>query len=160
VLPAGEIGRIEVRGPNVFRGYWQMPEKTAEEFTADGFFKTGDMGTFLPNGYLQIVGREKDMIISGGLNVYPKEIEELIDGLPGVVESAVIGVPHPDFGEAVTAVVVAKPGGGITPDQVIAALKPQLAGFKMPKKVHVVTELPRNAMGKVQKNVLRRQYST
>jgi malonyl-CoA/methylmalonyl-CoA synthetase len=159
VLPAGEIGGIEVKGPNVFRGYWQMPEKTAEEFTADGWFKTGDMGRFLPNGYLQIVGREKDMIITGGLNVYPKEIEELIDGLPGVVESAVIGIPHADFGEAVTAVVVAKPGAGVTPQAIVAALKPQLASFKMPKQVHVVADLPRNAMGKVQKNVLRQQYT-
>ena len=158
-LPAGEIGGIQVKGPNVFRGYWQMPEKTAEEFTADGFFRTGDMGRFLPNGYLQIVGREKDLIITGGLNVYPKEIEELIDALPGVVESAVIGVPHPDFGEAVTAVVVSKPDSGVTGQIIIAALKPQLASFKMPKQVHVVGNLPRNAMGKVQKNLLRQRLS-
>ena len=158
VLAADGIGGIQVRGPNVFSGYWKMPEKTADEFTADGFFRTGDMGRFLPNGYLQIVGRAKDLIITGGLNVYPKEIEELIDALPGVVESAVVGVPHPDFGEAVTAVVVAHAKGAITADEVLAALKPQLAGFKMPKEVHIVGDLPRNAMGKVQKNVLRKQF--
>jgi malonyl-CoA/methylmalonyl-CoA synthetase len=157
-LPRGEIGGIEVRGPNVFRGYWQMPEKTAEEFTPDGFFRTGDVGRFLDNGYLQIVGREKDMIITGGLNVYPKEIEELIDALPGVVESAVIGIPHPDFGEAVTAVVVAAEGADVTAQHVLAALQGQLASFKMPKRVHIVRDLPRNAMGKVQKNILRQQF--
>ena len=159
-MPANETGGIEVQGPNVFAGYWQMPEKTAEEFTADGWFRTGDMGRLLDNGYLQIVGRAKDMIITGGLNVYPKEIEELIDALPGVVESAVVGIPHPDFGEAVTAVVVAKPAAGVTPEVVIAALRPQLAGFKMPKQVHVVADLPRNAMGKVQKNLLRQRYAS
>ncbi len=152
------IGGIEVRGPNVFGGYWRMPEKTAEEFTDDGFFRTGDMGRVLPNGYVQIVGRSKDMIITGGLNVYPKEIEELIDAMPGVVESAVIGIPHPDFGEAVTAVVVARPGARVSSNTVLDSLKPQLAGFKMPKYVHIVADLPRNAMGKVQKSVLRRQY--
>ena len=155
---AGDIGGIEVRGPNVFSGYWGMPEKTAEEFTADGFFRTGDMGRFLPNGYLQIVGRAKDLIITGGLNVYPKEIEELIDALPGVVESAVIGIPHPDFGEAVTAVVVGQPGARLTSNAIIASLKPQLAGFKIPKFVFMVADLPRNTMGKVQKNLLRQQY--
>ena len=158
-LAAEEIGGIEVRGPNVFGGYWQMPEKTAEEFTPDGFFRTGDMGKLLPNGYIQIVGRSKDMIITGGLNVYPKEIEELIDALPGVAESAVIGVPHPDFGEAVMAIVVARPHVILDPQQIIAEVKSQLAGFKVPKQVHVVADLPRNAMGKVQKNVLRQQYS-
>ncbi|MEO7761316.1 MAG: AMP-binding protein, partial [Casimicrobiaceae bacterium] len=158
-LPPGGIGGIQVKGPNVFSGYWQMPEKTAEEFTSDGYFRTGDMGRFLDNGYLQIVGRAKDLIITGGLNVYPKEIEELIDGLPGVVESAVIGIPHPDFGEAVIAVVVAQSGTEVTSLQVLAALKPQLANFKMPKQVHVVADLPRNAMGKVQKNVLRDKFS-
>ena len=158
VLPEGEIGGLEVRGPNVFSGYWGMPEKTAEEFTADRYFRTGDMGKLLPGGYVQIVGRAKDLIITGGLNVYPKEIEELIDSLPGVVESAVIGIPHPDFGEAVTAVVVTQPGVRLTSNAIIASLKPQLAGFKMPKYVHMVTDLPRNAMGKVQKNVLRQQY--
>jgi malonyl-CoA/methylmalonyl-CoA synthetase len=153
------IGDIEVRGPNVFREYWRMPEKTAEEFTADGFFRTGDVGKFDADGYLSIVGRSKDLIISGGFNVYPKEIEALIDELPGVLESAVIGVPHADFGEAVTAVVVLKPGATVSEAQVIAALKSQIANFKVPKRVHVVEELPRNAMGKVQKNILRDIYS-
>ncbi|MBK9605903.1 MAG: malonyl-CoA synthase [Betaproteobacteria bacterium] len=157
-VPAGDIGGIEVKGPNVFRGYWGMPEKTAEDFTADGFFRTGDMGRLPANGYLQIVGRAKDLIITGGLNVYPKEIEELIDSLPGVLESAVIGIPHPDFGEAVTAVVVAQPNARLTSNKIIAALKPQLAGFKMPKYVYMVADLPRNTMGKVQKNILRQQY--
>jgi malonyl-CoA/methylmalonyl-CoA synthetase len=159
-LPAGEIGGIEVKGPNVFRGYWGMPEKTAVEFAADGFFRTGDLGKILPNGYVQIVGRTKDLIITGGLNVYPREIEELINALPGVVESAVIGIPHPDFGEAVIAVVVAQPGTKLTSNRIIALLKPQLAGFKIPKYVYMVAELPRNTMGKVQKNILRQQYGT
>jgi malonyl-CoA/methylmalonyl-CoA synthetase len=155
----GEVGNIEVKGPNVFRGYWRMPDKTREEFTADGYFRTGDLGEWLPNGYLKIVGRAKDLIISGGLNVYPKEIEERIDALPGVAESAVIGVPDPDLGEAVTAVVVARPGNVLAEDDLIAALKSEIAGFKVPKRVHFVADLPRNAMGKVQKNVLREQYS-
>ena len=158
VLPVNEIGGIQVKGPNVFSGYWQMPDKTKEEFTDDGFFKTGDLGRMLPNGYLQIVGREKDLIISGGLNIYPKEIEELIDALPGVAESAVIGVPHQDFGEAVTAVVVLNPGARLTGNAILNALKGQLAKFKVPKYVYVVPELPRNSMGKVQKNVLRQKY--
>ncbi len=157
-VAAGDIGGIEVKGPNVFSGYWGMPEKTAEDFTADGFFRTGDIGKFLPNGYLQIVGRAKDLIISGGLNVYPKEIEELIDALPGVVESAVFGIPHPDFGEAVTAVIVAQPGARLSSNTILDALKPQLASFKMPKFVFMVADLPRNTMGKVQKNLLRQQY--
>ncbi len=156
---AGDIGGIEVKGPNVFTGYWRMPEKTREEFTADGFFRTGDVGEVLPNGYLRIVGRAKDLIISGGLNVYPKEVEERIDALPGVVESAVIGVPDADFGEAVTAVVVARSGHALTESGVISALKAEIAGFKVPKHVHFVDELPRNAMGKVQKNALREKYS-
>jgi len=154
----GDIGAIEVKGPNVFAGYWRMPEKTREEFTADGYFKTGDVGCWSPEGYVRIVGREKDLIISGGLNVYPKEIEERIDALDGVVESAVIGVPDPDFGEAVVAVVVARPGHALDGPAVIAALKGEIAGFKVPKRVHFVADLPRNAMGKVQKNVLRTQY--
>jgi malonyl-CoA/methylmalonyl-CoA synthetase len=157
-IPAGEIGGIEVKGPNVFNGYWGMPEKTTVEFTADGFFRTGDMGKFCPNGYLQIVGRANDLIITGGLNVYPKEIEELINALPGIVESAVIGIPHPDLGEAVTAVVVAKPGARLNSNGIIASLKSQLAGFKMPRYVYMVADLPRNTMGKVQKNILRQQY--
>src|SRR6185312_7433035 len=160
--PVGEIGGIQVRGPSVFAGYWQMPEKTREEFTADGWFRTGDLGQWVAEGaakgYLRLVGRAKDMIISGGLNVYPKEIEERIDALPGIVESAVIGVPDPDFGEAVTAVVVAAPGRAVEEATVLRALKGEIAAFKVPKRVHVVGELPRNAMGKVQKNVLRERF--
>ena len=155
----GEVGGIEVKGPNVFPGYWRMPEKTAEEFTADGYFRTGDMGELASDGYLKIVGRSKDLIISGGLNVYPKEIEDRIDALPGVVETAVIGVPDADLGEAVTAVVVAAPGSSLTEASIIASLKADIAGFKVPKRVHFVTDLPRNAMGKVQKNVLRARYA-
>jgi len=155
----GEVGGIEVKGPNVFAGYWRMPEKTREDFTADGFFRTGDVGEILPNGFVRIVGRAKDLIITGGLNVYPKEIEEKIDTLPGVVESAVIGVPDPDFGEAVTAIVVARSGHALTEHDVITMLKAEIANFKVPKRVHFVDDLPRNAMGKVQKNVLRDRYS-
>jgi malonyl-CoA/methylmalonyl-CoA synthetase len=154
----GEIGAIQVKGPNVFSGYWRMPEKTKEEFTEDGFFRTGDMGRWDANGYLSIVGRGKDLIISGGYNVYPKEIESYIDELPGVFESAVIGVPDRDFGEAVTAVVVPKPGASVDPAAVIAALKARIANFKVPKQVHVLPELPRNQMGKVQKNLLRERF--
>ncbi len=156
--PAGEIGAIQVKGPNVFSGYWRMPEKTREEFTADGFFRTGDMGRWDANGYLSIVGRGKDLIISGGYNVYPKEIESYIDELPGVFESAVIGVPDRDFGEAVTAVVVPKPGAAPEPAEIIAALKARIANFKVPKQVHLLPELPRNQMGKVQKNLLRERF--
>jgi len=154
----GEIGAIQVRGPNVFSGYWRMPGKTREEFTADGFFRTGDMGKWDANGYLSIVGRSKDLIITGGYNVYPKEIESYLDEMDGVAESAVIGVPHRDFGEAVTAVVVRKPGAKLDEDAIVVALKARIAAFKVPKRVHVVDELPRNAMGKVQKNVLRERY--
>ena len=160
VCAANQIGGIEVKGPNVFPGYWRMPEKNAEEFTTDGFFKTGDMGQWLPNGYLQIVGREKDLIITGGLNVYPKELEEKMDALPGVLESAVIGIPHPDFGEAVVAVVVPKPAAQLEEAALIAIMKAEVANFKVPKRVHIVAELPRNAMGKVQKNVLRDMFKT
>jgi malonyl-CoA/methylmalonyl-CoA synthetase len=149
------IGVIEVRGPNVFSGYWRMPEKTAAEFRPDGFFITGDVGKIDSRGYVHIVGRAKDLIISGGFNVYPKEIESEIDDLPGVVESAVIGCPHPDFGEGVTAVVVKEGGADVTEAAVIAALERKLAKFKLPKRVLFVPELPRNTMGKVQKNVLR-----
>jgi len=156
----GLVGGIEVKGPNVFSGYWRMPERTREEFTADGWFRTGDVGEILPNGYVRIVGRAKDLIITGGLNVYPKEVEERIDALPGVVESAVIGVPDADFGEAVTAVVVPRSGASPSEREVIAALKSEIAGFKVPKRVHFVEELPRNAMGKVQKNLLREKYSS
>ena len=157
-LPVGEIGGIQVKGPNVFKGYWRMPEKTAEEFTADGFFKTGDVGKIDERGYVIIVGRSKDLIISGGYNVYPAEIEGYINEMPGVAESALVGVPHPDFGEVGVAVVIAKPGAALKSEAIIAALKAQLANFKIPKKCHVVAELPRNTMGKVQKNLLREQY--
>ncbi len=155
-----EIGDIQVKGPNVFKGYWQMPEKTAEEFTDDGYFKTGDIGRLDNEGYISIVGRSKDLIISGGYNVYPKEIESVIDELPGVLESAVIGVAHPDFGEAVTAVIVARDGVDILEADIIALLKSKIANFKVPKRVYVVRELPRNTMGKVQKNLLREQFGT
>ena len=148
-------GHIQVCGANVFAGYWRMPEKTAEEFTADGWFRTGDIGHLDKDGYLFISGRARDLIISGGLNVYPKEIEDVIDALPGVAESAVIGLPHADLGEAVTAVVVAETGARLDEAQIIAAVKEKLAGFKVPKRIVVATDLPRNAMGKVQKNVLR-----
>jgi malonyl-CoA/methylmalonyl-CoA synthetase len=152
------IGGVQVKGPNVFSGYWRMPEKTKEDFTGDGWFKTGDMGEWDPDGYLNLVGRSKDLIITGGYNVYPKEIEMLIDDMPGVDETAVIGVPHPDFGEAVTAVVVAKAGASLKPDEMIGALKSKIANYKVPKKIVVVESLPRNAMGKVQKNLLRERY--
>lgn len=157
-VPPGEIGGIQVRGPNVFKGYWRMPEKTAEEFTADGFFRTGDVGKVDADGYVTIVGRSKDLIISGGYNVYPAEIESTINEMPGVAESAVIGVPHPDFGEVGVAVVIARPGASVDPAKVIATLKASLANFKIPKRCFVVPELPRNTMGKVQKNLLRDQY--
>jgi malonyl-CoA/methylmalonyl-CoA synthetase len=157
-LAADEVGVLEVRGPNVFKGYWRMPEKTAEEFRDDGFFITGDVGVIGEDGYVSIVGRAKDLVISGGLNVYPKEVESLIDGLPGVVESAVVGLPHPDFGEAVAAVVVRQPGAAITEIDIIAAARTELAGFKVPKAVLFVETLPRNSMGKVQKNMLRADY--
>jgi malonyl-CoA/methylmalonyl-CoA synthetase len=157
-LPQGEIGVIEVKGPNVFKGYWRQPEKTAAEFRADGFFITGDLGRIDERGYVHIVGRGKDLIISGGFNVYPKEVEGEIDGIAGVVESAVVGVPHPDFGEGVTAVVVRKPGSALDERSVLAALEGRLAKFKLPKRVFFVEDLPRNAMGKVQKNVLRDQH--
>ncbi|MDB5608671.1 MAG: malonyl-CoA synthase [Bradyrhizobium sp.] len=153
------IGMIEVKGPNVFKGYWRMPEKTKSEFRDDGFFITGDLGKIDTNGYVHILGRGKDLVISGGFNVYPKEIESEIDAMPGVIESAVIGVPHADFGEGVTAVVVCDKGAGIDETSVLKALDGRLAKFKMPKRVFVVDELPRNAMGKVQKNILRDTYS-
>ena len=154
-LPQGEVGGIEVRGPNVFLGYWRMPEKTAEEMRPDGFFITGDLGAFDDQGYLSIVGRSKDLIITGGYNVYPKEIEALIDALPGVRESAVIGLPHPDFGEGVAAVVVPEPGADLSEARVLDALQGALARFKQPRRVFFTATLPRNAMGKVQKNELR-----
>ena len=156
-LPQGEIGMIEVKGPNVFKGYWRMPEKTAAEFRADGYFITGDLGRIDENGYVSIVGRGKDLVISGGFNVYPKEVETEIDAMPGVTEFAVIGVPHADFGEGVTAVVVPKPAA-VDEAAVLAALDGRLAKFKLPKRVMFVDDLPRNTMGKVQKNVLREQF--
>ena len=156
-LAPGEIGMIEVKGPNVFAGYWRMPEKTREGFR-DGWFVTGDLGLIDERGYVRIVGRGKDLVITGGLNVYPIEVEAEIDALPGVVESAVIGLPHPDFGEGVTAVVAAKPGAALTEAGVIAALERRLARFKLPKRVLFVDDLPRNAMGKVQKAALREAH--
>ncbi len=159
-LPTGEVGMIEVRGPNVFKGYWRMPEKTAQEFRSDGFFVTGDLGRIDRNGYVHIVGRSKDLIITGGLNVYPKEVETEIDMIDGVVESAVIGLAHPDFGEGVTAIVVRRIDAAIDEAGVIAALDGRLARYKQPKRVLFVTELPRNQMGKVQKNMLRQQFES
>ncbi|MGH6900867.1 MAG: malonate--CoA ligase [Geminicoccaceae bacterium] len=158
LLGHGEIGVLEVRGPNVFKGYWRMPEKTALEFREDGFFITGDLARIGADGYVAIVGRAKDLIISGGLNVYPKEIESVIDDIDGVVESAVIGLPHADFGEAVSAVVVPAPGAELDEAAVIAAVRDRLASFKVPKRVWFAPSLPRNAMGKVQKNALREQH--
>ncbi|MBY0613395.1 MAG: malonyl-CoA synthase, partial [Beijerinckiaceae bacterium] len=158
-LPTGEIGMIEIRGPNVFKGYWRMPEKTASEFRADGFFISGDLGKIDADGYVHIVGRGKDLVISGGYNVYPKEIETEIDAISGVAESAVIGLPHPDFGEGVAAVIVRKGAGSVDERQVLDALKDRLAKYKQPKRIFFVDQLPRNAMGKVQKNILRDRYA-
>ena len=159
-VDTGEVGEIEFRGPNVFAGYWRMPERTAEEFTADGYFRSGDLGRIGDDGYIAIVGRGKDLVISGGFNVYPKEVELLIDKLEGVIESAVVGLPHPDFGEQVTAVVVREQGAsGPTEPSVIEALKLELAGYKVPKQVFFVDALPRNSMGKVQKSELRKRIS-
>ncbi|MBB4953353.1 malonyl-CoA/methylmalonyl-CoA synthetase [Agrobacterium vitis] len=155
----GETGMIEVKGPNVFQGYWRMPEKTQSEFRADGFFITGDLGKVDERGYVHIVGRGKDLVISGGYNIYPKEVETEIDQLPEVVESAVIGVAHPDFGEGVTAVVVLKPGASLDEKGILSALHDRLARYKQPKRVIFVDDLPRNTMGKVQKNVLRTTYA-
>ncbi|MGB6008947.1 MAG: malonyl-CoA synthase [Castellaniella sp.] len=162
-VPVGEPGHVQVRGPNVFAGYWRMPEKTRQEFTPDGWFRTGDIGALggagIPDDYLSIVGRSKDLIITGGYNVYPKEIEMVIDAMPGIQESAVIGIPHADFGEAVVAVVVPRAGAAVDTQAMLADLKIGLANFKVPKQIHVADALPRNAMGKVQKNVLRQQYT-
>jgi len=162
LVNTGTTGHVQVRGPNVFAGYWRMPDKTRQEFTADGWFRTGDLGKLggagTPDHYLSIVGRSKDLIISGGYNVYPKEIEMVIDGMPGVQESAVIGVPHPDFGEAVVAVLVPRPGAAIDVSAMLAGLKDEMANFKVPKQIHVIDALPRNTMGKVQKSLLRQQY--
>ena len=157
-LPAGEIGGIQVRGANVMPGYWRLPERRKDDFAADGFFRTGDLGRFDGDGYLSIVGREKDLVISGGYNVYPKEIEMLLDELPGVEESAAFGVPHEDFGEALAVAIVARPGAKLTEQGIIAHVKGQLANFKVPKRVVFVSELPRNTMGKVLKSELRKTY--
>ena len=159
-LPVGEPGMIEVRGPNVFKGYWQMPEKTKEELRENGFFITGDIGVIDQDGYVSIVGRQKDLIITGGYNVYPKEIELILDEQPGVLESAVVGVPHPDFGEAVVAVLIAKPGETIDQAAIKASMEQQLAKFKQPKHIAVIDDLPRNTMGQVQKNLLRQQFNS
>ena len=158
-VAAGETGVLQMQGPNVFKGYWQMPEKTAGEFTDDGFFISGDMAKMDAHGRIQIVGREKDLVISGGLNIYPKEIEEAIDALDGVSETAIIGVPHADLGEGLVAVICPKAGFEIKPEAMITTLKSRLAGFKVPRKIFTVDRLPRNAMGKVQKNVLREQFA-
>jgi len=158
-LPRGAVGVLEIRGPNLFRGYWRMPGRTAEEFRQDGFFITGDVATMDPEGRVSIVGRAKDLVISGGFNVYPKEIELEIDALPGVIESAVIGVPHPDLGEAVVAVVARQPTAALTEPDVIAALRDRLARFKLPRRVFFIDDLPRNAMGKVQKARLRADFA-
>ena len=158
VLPPGQIGIVEIRGPNVFKGYWRNPEKTRAEFTADGFFVSGDLGTYDARGYLTIVGRGKDVVITGGYNVYPKEVESEIDALDGVLESAVIGLPDADLGEAVAAVVVRAPGSRLGEDDIAAALKSRLAGYKRPKRTLFVDELPRNTMGKVQKAALRQRF--
>ncbi|GAB5453626.1 MAG: malonyl-CoA synthase [Halioglobus sp.] len=157
-LPAGAVGDIQVKGPNVFCGYWNLPEKTAEDFTGDGFLITGDQGCIDEDGYVSIVGRAKDMVITGGLNVYPKEVELLIDELPGVLESAVIGLPDADFGEAVAAVVVPQAGSTVDEASIREAVKARAAGFKVPKRVFLVDELPRNTMGKVRKDLLRKQF--
>ncbi len=158
--PAGDIGVLEVTGPNVFAGYWRDPEKTRAEFTEDGWFKTGDLGRIDAAGYVFIVGRAKDLVISGGYNVYPKEVELELDAVPGVLESAVFGVPHPDLGEGVTAAIVRKPGAEIAVEDVIRSVKSRLAGYKVPKRIIVIEELPRNTMGKVQKNLLRARYAS
>ncbi|MCX7646503.1 MAG: malonyl-CoA synthase [Rhodobacteraceae bacterium] len=157
-LPRGEVGVIEVRGPNVFLGYWRMPEKTAEDFRPDGFFVTGDLGVVDAEGYLTIVGRQKDLIISGGYNIYPREVEMVLDAQPGVLESAVVGVPHPDLGEAAVAVIVPAPGARPDPAALGAAMARALARYKQPRRIEILPELPRNAMGKVQKNVLRERF--
>lgn len=159
LLDDGDVGVVEVRGPNVFSGYWKMPEKTKEEFRDDGFFITGDLGTLDEDGYLKIVGRAKDLIISGGYNIYPKEIELLLDDQEGVLESAVIGVPHADFGEGVVGVLVAKPAHDLNEEEILSNIRDQIARFKQPKRLIVVEELPRNTMGKVQKNLLRERYN-
>jgi malonyl-CoA/methylmalonyl-CoA synthetase len=155
-----DVRPLEVTGPNVFAGYWRDPQKTREEFTADGWFKTGDLGRIDANGYVHIVARAKDLVISGGYNVYPKEVEWELDAVAGVLESAVFGVPHPDFGEGVTAVVVCKADAGLSEASIIDSIRTRLARYKVPKRILLVEELPRNAMGKVQKNALRSTYAS
>jgi malonyl-CoA/methylmalonyl-CoA synthetase len=155
-----KVGSLEVKGPNVFAGYWQDPGKTRGEFTADGWFKTGDLGFVDGEGYVHIVGRAKDLMISGGYNVYPKEVETELDALPGVLESAVFGVPHPDLGEGVTAAVVLQPAALLSEADIIDAIKARLARYKVPKRVLLIEQLPRNSMGKVQKNVLRAAFAS
>jgi malonyl-CoA/methylmalonyl-CoA synthetase len=159
-VPDGEIGILEYKGPNLFQGYWQMPEKTAAEMRVDGFFISGDMAISDKQGRISIVGRGKDLIIAGGFNIYPKEIESAIDQLPGVLESAVIGCPHPDMGEAVVAVVIPKENVALTETDILDPLSGNLARFKLPRKVIFLNSLPRNTMGKVQKNILRQNYSS
>jgi malonyl-CoA/methylmalonyl-CoA synthetase len=156
--PRGAVGGIEVKGPSVFKGYWRAPELSKQSFTSDGWFRTGDMGSIDQHGYVTIVGRSKDLIITGGYNVYPAEVESYLNDMPGVGESAVIGVPHPDFGEAVVAVITAEPGATPEPAALIAELKTKIANFKVPKRVFVTNELPRNVMGKVQKATLRKEH--
>jgi malonyl-CoA/methylmalonyl-CoA synthetase len=158
-LPINEIGNLQVKGDNVFKSYWQMPEKTAEDFTVDGFFNTGDQASIDQDGYISIVGRSKDLIITGGLNVYPKELELLVNDIEGVSESAFIGLPDEDFGESVTAILVLKENQEHSEIDIKAYLKNKIANFKVPKYVFYAEELPRNAMGKVQKNVLREEFS-
>ncbi len=159
-LPAGEIGMIEVKGPNVFAGYWRQPDKTRADFRADGFFITGDLGQLDARGYVYIVGRAKDLVISGGYNIYPKEIETELDGLPGVAESAVFGLPHPDFGEGVTAAVVRAAGAPELPEaELLQALRLRLAAYKLPKRLIFMSDLPRNSMGKVEKKLLRDRFA-
>ncbi len=157
-LPADTPGMVEVRGPNVFAGYWNLPDKTAQEMRPDGWFLTGDIGRLSPDGYLTLVGRQKDVVIAGGLNIYPSEVEAEIDALPGIRESAVIGVPHADLGEAPVALVVPQPGTRPDPDAILSALSDRLARFKLPRRVIVMEDLPRNTMGKVQKAALRDRY--
>jgi malonyl-CoA/methylmalonyl-CoA synthetase len=158
---AGEsVGALEIKGPNVFAGYWQDPAKTAAEFTADGWFKSGDLGNIDAQGYVHIVGRAKDLVITGGYNVYPKEVESELDALSGIHESAVFGVPHPDFGEGVTAAVVIELNAALSESQIIDAVQSRLARYKVPKRVLLVDELPRNTMGKVQKNELRKRFAS
>jgi malonyl-CoA/methylmalonyl-CoA synthetase len=157
-LARNEIGMIEVRGPNVFKGYWRMPEKTAEELRADGFFITGDLGKIDDRGYVHILGRNKDLVITGGFNVYPAEVEAEIDAIEGVMESAIIGLPHKDFGEGVTAVIVKKKSSDLSEAKILSALEDRIAKFKLPKRILFLDDLPRNTMGKVQKNLLRETY--